>query len=254
MTPILVICILCVFAHFAKGVTGAASAIVFNAGLLTALALGLSGGLTLLDGLYWIALADLFASAMLGVLLWRQLKVEKLALLLLCGLVPITVVFTLLLPHLDLGGLSLVLALAVVGGGVYLAFRPDGKSASASAINRWALPTGLGAGVLNGLFGMGGPVIFILLSRASDDPGMFRRRTVFINIAAGLARVVTLAACGVFERKHFEWFGWAVPVMAAALLLGMWAHTKVKPRPFRVALGLLVMLAGIGGLLRFALG
>ena len=253
MTPVLIICILCVFAYFAKGVVGAASAIVFNAGLLIALAFGLDGGLSLLDGLYWIAIGDFFSSVLIAILLWRQLKFEKVSVVLLCGLVPVTVVFTLLLPHLDLGWLSLVLALAVLGGGIYLAFRPDGKSASEQSTNRWAFPTGVVAGTLNGLFGMGGPVIFILLSRASDDPAVFRRRTVFISLAAVLTRVVTLAAYGVFETKHFEWFGIAVPIIIIAMLAGMWAHTKVKPRPFRIALGFLVMLAGIGGLLRFAM-
>lgn len=253
VTPILIICILSLFAYFAKGVVGAASAIVFNAGLLIALAAGLDGGLTLLDGLYWIAIADCFSSFLMAAMLWRHVKAEKLSVLLLCGLIPVTVVFTLLLPNLDLGWLSLVLALAVLGGGAYLAFRPDGKSASEKSVNRWAMPTGIVAGTLNGLFGMGGPVIFILLSRASDDPGVFRRRTVIISLAAGLTRVITLAAYGVFETKHFEWFGLAVPIILGAMLLGMWAHTKVKPRPFRIALGLLVMLAGIGGLMQFAL-
>ena len=253
MTPILIICILCVFAYFAKGVTGAASAIVFNAGLLVALALGLDGGLTLLDGLYWIALADFFASALLAVMLWRHVKVEKVSVLLLCGMVPVTILFTLMLPHLDLGWLALVLALAVLSGGIYLVFRPDGKSASEQSVNRWALPTGAIAGTLSGLFGMGGPIVFILLSRASDDPGVFRRRTLVITNVAALARVSTLGAYGVFEAKHFTWFGIAVPVIICAMLLGIWAHRKVKPRPFRVVLGLLVMLAGLGGLMRFAL-
>lgn len=253
MTPILLICILSVFAYFAKGVVGAASAIVFNAGLLIALTLGCNGGLTLLDGLYWIAIADCFSSLLLGALLWRQLKLEKITVYLLCGLVPVTVVFSLLLPGLDLGWLALVLSLAVVGGGIYLAFRPDGASASPQSTKRWALPTGLAAGVLNGLFGMGGPVIFILLSRASDDPALFRRRSIVIANVAGLTRVITLGAYGAFETRHFEWFGPAVPVIIAAMLGGMWVHGRVKPWPFRVALGLLVMLAGLGGLLKFAL-
>src|SRR5688500_17280686 len=127
MTPILIICILSLFAYFTKGVTGAASAIVFNAGLLTGLAFGLAGGMTLLDGLYWIALADFASSALLAVLLWRHIKFEKLTVLLLCGMLPIEVAFTLLLPHLDLHWLSLVLALAVIGCGLYLALRPTDK-------------------------------------------------------------------------------------------------------------------------------
>jgi uncharacterized membrane protein YfcA len=253
VTPVLIICILSLFAYFAKGVTGAASAIVFNAGLLAAIALGLDGGLTLLDGLYWIALADFAASAILAAMLWRHVKPEKVSFLLLCGMVPVTVIFTLILPRADLGWLSVVLALAVLGGGVYLAFRPDGRAADPRAIRLWAAPTGAVAGVLSGLFGMGGPVVFILLSRASDDPTVFRQRTLVITNVAGLTRVITLGAYGAFETKHLEWFGIALPVIVAAMLLGIWAHRKVKPRPFRVALGLLVMLAGMGGLLRFAM-
>jgi uncharacterized protein len=253
MTPILIICILSLFAYFTKGVTGAASAIVFNAGLLTGLAFGLAGGMTLLDGLYWIALADFASSALLAVLLWRHMKFEKLTVLLLCGMLPVEVAFTLLLPRLDLHWLSLILALAVIGCGLYLALRPTDKPASDRAVNIAALPMGALAGTLGGLFGMGGPIVFILLSRASDDPGMFRSRTLVITNAAGLTRFITLSAMGVLTPLHYTWLGWAAPVIVVALLAGIWAHKRIKPRPFRLALGLLVTLAGIGGLLRFAL-
>lgn len=253
VTPILIICILCLFAYFAKGLTGAASAIVFNAGLLSALALGMVNGLGLLDGLYWIALADVFASGLLAVLLRKHFRFEKFTTLLLAGMLPLTVVFAVLLPHLDLHWLTLVLALAVFGGGVYLAFRKSLPPADPKRLNLWAVPTGALAGVLGGLFGMGGPVIFILLSRASDDPSVFRQRTLVITNAAGLTRLLTLVFTGAYERKHLEWFGLAVPVIVAAMLLGMWAHHRVSPRPFRIVLGGLVMLAGIGGIIRFAL-
>ncbi|MCB9893578.1 MAG: sulfite exporter TauE/SafE family protein [Planctomycetes bacterium] len=253
MIPVILICVLCVFAYFAKGVTGAASAIVFNAGLLIALALGLDGGLTLRDGLYWIALTDFLSSALLGALLWRQVKFEKLTLLMLATMVPVTIVFSVLLPALDLHWLSLILALAVIGAGVYLAARRDLPPASRRALSLWALPTGALAGVLGGLFGMGGPVVFVLLSRAGDDPGEFRGRTILITNVTGLARLVALGLTGVYATRHFVWLGWAAPVVVAALLSGIWAHTRLKPRPFRLALGGLVTLAGIGGLLRFAL-
>jgi uncharacterized protein len=253
MTPILLICILSLFAYFAKGVTGAASAIVFNAGLLTALAFGLAGGLSLLDGLYWIALADFVSSALLAALLWRHIRFEKLTGLLLCGMLPVEVAFTLMLPHLDLRWLSLILALAVIACGLYLAFRPTGKPASERAMTIAAMPMGALAGTLGGLFGMGGPVVFVLLSRASDDPGRFRSRTLVITVATGLTRFVTLTAMGVLTQVHFTWLAYASPVIVVALLAGIWAHRRIKPRPFRIALGLTVTLAGIGGLLRFAL-
>lgn len=253
MAAILLICILSLFAYFTKGVVGAASAIVFNAGLLIALALGLAGDLTLLDGLYWIAIADFVSSALLGVMLWRHVRLEKLTVLLLLGMIPVQVAFTLLLPQIDVRGLSLVLAVAVIGCGLYLALTPTGKPAGKRAVNVAALPAGVLAGVLGGLFGMGGPVIFVLLSRASDDPSLFRARLVLITNAAGVSRLITLLSMGALTGQHLEWLGWAAPVIVLALIAGVWAHRYLKPRPFRVVLGLLVTLAGAGALLRFAI-
>jgi uncharacterized membrane protein YfcA len=180
-------------------------------------------------------------------------KFEKLTVLLLCGMVPVEVAFTLLLPHLDLHWLALILALAVIGCGLYLAIRHSSKPASERAVNLAALPTGALAGTIGGLFGMGGPVVFILLSRASSDPAVFRDRTLVITNVAGLARFVTLTGMGALTQVHYTWLAWAAPVIVIALLAGVWAHRHIKPRPFRVVLGLLVTLAGFGALLRFAL-
>lgn len=253
MTPLLIICILCAFAYFAKGVTGAASAIVFNAGVLSALALGVSGGLSLLDALYWIALADVFANLVLVLILRRQLRFEKLTVLVIVGMAPLVALFAVLLPTFNVYWLTLVLAVAVTGGGVYLAMRKDLPPAKPRTLNRWAMPTGALAGVLGGLFGMGGPVIFILLSRASDDPSVFRRRALLITLAAAATRMVTLILTGAIGRMHVEWFLIATPVILASLVAGIYVHHKVRPRPFRLILGGLVILAGLGGMLRFAL-
>lgn len=253
VTPILIICILCAFAYFAKGVTGAASAIVFNAGVLSALALGVAGGLSLLDALYWIALADVFANLILAFILRRELRLEKLTVLVIVGMAPLVVLFAALLPVFNLYWLTLVLAVAVTGGGIYLAMRKDLPPANPRTLVRWALPTGAAAGVLGGLFGMGGPVIFILLSRASDHPSVFRRRALLITIAAAATRLVTLILTGAIGTLHLEWFLVAAPVIVASLFAGIYVHHKVRPRPFRLILGGLVMLAGLGGLLRFAL-
>jgi uncharacterized membrane protein YfcA len=97
---------------------------------------------------------------------------------------------------------------------------------------------------------MAGPVVFILLSRASDDPSVFRRRTVLITTLVGLSRFVTLMIAGDLTRQHWEISAWMVPAIAIGLVGGMVIHNKIKPRPFKLALGALVLLAGCGGLLK----
>jgi hypothetical protein len=93
VADILLICALASLAYFVKGVTGAASAIVFNACLLVAFALGWPGDLTLADGLYWLAVADLFSSAIMWAALRRTVKPEPLTVRLLLGMIPTIILF-----------------------------------------------------------------------------------------------------------------------------------------------------------------
>jgi uncharacterized membrane protein YfcA len=253
VADILLICALASLAYFVKGVTGAASAIVFNACLLVAFALGWPGDLTLADGLYWLAVADLFSSAIMWAALRRTVKPEPLTVRLLLGMIPTIILFAILLPHVDVLWLSLILSVAVIGAGAWLALRNNAQPAADGNVKRWAFPVGLIAGMLGGLFGMAGPVFFLLLTRASHDPSEFRRRAVLITTVGNVARLVTLLISGAITTKHLVWFGWSVPALLAATALGVWVHRFIPPRPFRVALGVLVALAGVVGLWRYAL-
>lgn len=253
LLDIVLICSFAFVAYLVKGVVGAASAIVFNALLLVALALGYSGELTLADGLYWLAIADMFSSTVMLGALRREVRLEPLTSRLLLGMIPTVAVFAMLLTRIDVLWLSLMLSLAVIGAGVWLAGRARDIPADPEKVTRLAFPTGLLAGVLGGLFGMAGPVFFLLLHGASSDPSLFRRRAVLVTVVTNPVRLIALVAFGAIEVRHLEWFGWSVPAMVIAMLLGGWLHRYVKPRPFRVVLGLLVAAAGIGGLLRYAI-
>lgn len=236
-------------AFFVRGLTGAASSIVFNALLAVSIPLGLSGGLSLLDGLYWMALANVLASALLVALLARSLRLEPLTFLLLAGLLPTTVVFALLLPQVELGSLQLLMGIAIVGAGAYLA---RGDTAGATPSRRalfLALPAGAGAGVLSGLFGMGGPVLMLFLGPTSENPADFRSRFTVIAAATNVVRLVPLAWQGAYHVAQLQVFVATVPAIVVGLAAGFWAHRFVRPRPFRVGLGALVSLAGIAALL-----
>ena len=253
VVEIILICTLALFAYVVKGIVGAASAIVFNAALLVVLALGWGGELTLADGLYWLAVADLFSSAMMWLALRRSVRPEPLTVRLLLGMIPTVVLFAILLPGVDVLWLSLVLSLAVIGAGLWLAARNNVQPIGEQRAARWAFPTGLLAGVLGGLFGMAGPVFFLLLARANNNPADFRRRSVLITTVANVARLATLAGVGAVEVKHLHWFAWSLPCIVGGTMLGVWVHRFIPARPFRITLGVLVALAGIAGLLRYAL-
>ncbi len=242
---ILVLSALALLAFFVRGLTGAASSIVFNALFVLAIPLGLTAGLTLLDGLYWMALANVLASVLLVGLLARSLRLEPLTLLLLVGLLPTTVLFALLLPQFQLGHLQLLMGVAVVGAGVYLARGDTRGGVPSRRALALALPAGVLAGLLSGLFGMGGPVIMLVLGPSSDSPTEFRSRFTVIAAATNLVRLVPLAWQGAYGLPQLGVFVATVPAIVVGLAVGFWAHRFVRPRPFRVGLGALVSLAGL---------
>jgi uncharacterized membrane protein YfcA len=243
---ILVLSALALGSFFVRGLTGAASAIVFNAALAVLVATGLSGGLSLRTGLYWMALANAVATIVLLAALARQIRFDRLTVLLLAGVVPTTVLFSYLLPSVDLRGLQLLLGVGVVLGGIQLlrgdlglSMQPGGWGLIA------ALPIGALAGLLGGLFGMAGPVLLLALGRWTAEPAAFRVRFTTVTAAANLVRVPVLIAAGVYGREDLRLLLLSLPAVGAGLALGFWAHRQVSARAFRMVLGALTAVAGV---------
>lgn len=247
---VVLLALLAAGAFFVRGLTGAASAIVFNALFAALLAFGATAGLTLLDGLYWIALADFVATLVLLVALRTQLRVERFVLLFLAGSVPVNILATLALPRVDVALLTVGLGAVLVGAGAYLAFSPRVRPVPVATLERVALPLGATAGILGGLYGMSGPIAVLFLSHAEGDPSRFRARVTVLALAWGIARVSTLTLSGAYTPERLEVAALSLPFLLAGLAAGFWAHRFVRPRPFRLGLGLIVMLAGAVALVR----
>jgi uncharacterized membrane protein YfcA len=247
---VILLALLAAGAFFVRGLTGAASAIVFNALFAALLAFGATAGLTLLDGLYWIALADFLATLALLVALRTQLRVESFVVRFLIGSVPVNVLATLALPRLDVGALTIGLGAVLVGAGAYLAFSPRVRPLPTATLDRWAIPFGAMAGVLGGLYGMSGPIAVLFMSHAEGDPSRFRARITVLALAWGSVRVSVLALSGAYTVERIEVAAVSLPFVFAGLAAGFWAHRFVQPRPFRLTLGLIVMVAGAVALVR----
>lgn len=235
---------LALVAYFVRGITGAASAIVFNAIFLVLVALDLVAGLTVRDGIYWIALANALASVFMGGALARSWRPERFVLLLMAGSLPMNVIFTLLLPEIDTGGLTAAMAAVIMLTGIFLATRGERAPLSERTLNRLAVPIGITAGILGGLFGMAGPALFLLLSSAGSDPTLFRARVTLINSTSSILRLGVLATQGVYTADRLGAFALSAPAVLVGIAVGMYAHRFVRPGPFRIVLGALVSLAG----------
>jgi uncharacterized membrane protein YfcA len=237
---------LALLTYFVRGAVGAANSIVFNAAFVTIFALGLTGPLTLRDGLYYVALANAFAAVVMLITLSRSLKLEKLTVRYLAGSVPVNILFATLLTRWgDTGALAVFLALAVTLSGLYMALRPKLPPAPMETLERLAFPMGLMSGVLTGLYGMGGPIGLLLFNRSTDDPSLFRLRLTIVTGTSSLVRVVVLASQGAFPAERLVTAAWTIPAVAAGVALGMWVHRFLRPEPFRVMLGALIAASGM---------
>jgi uncharacterized membrane protein YfcA len=254
LLPIAIFSLVGLIAFFVRGVTGAASAIVSNACFLVILAGGSVAGLTLLDAIYWIALVDVAATLLLAWPIRHQLMLDPIARRFILGAVPVNVAFTLLLPRVDLAVLGLGLGVAVAAAGLYLAYRRSAPPVPEPVLRPWAPAVGAASGVLGGLYGMGGPVAILFLSRLEDDPTRFRARVTSIFAITGSIRLIVLFLAGSYTPLLLAWGFLSLPAIALGLAIGFRVHRYVEPVQFRLILGVLVALAGIVGALRAITG
>lgn len=232
-------------AYVVRGITGGASAIVFNALFGLALAFHLTGGLGLLDGLVWVALGDLVTGFILLVVLRREIRMEPFLRRFLATSLPFSIAITLLLPRIEVRLLALGLGAALVLAGLYLVTRRTIRPWDEATLLRRAGPWGVGAGILSGLYGMAGPVTVVFLAHAGGDPSRFRARLTTLSVFWSTARVGALLAAGLLDVTGVVRFGLTVPAILVGLGIGYLLHPHVGPGPFRVGLGATVATAGI---------
>lgn len=252
--PLVVFSVVGSLAFFVRGVTGAASAIVANACFLVLVAGGALGPISLLEALYWIALVDVAATMILGWAIRDQLRLDRLARRFILGAVPVNVTFTLLLPRVDLAALGAGLGLAIIAAGAYLAARRAAPTIPEARLRPWAPFVGGASGILGGLYGMGGPVGVLFFARAEGDPTRFRALITSIFAVTGSIRLAVLALEGAYSPELLAWAVGSLPAVALGLAIGYRVHDRVSPVRFRLALGGIVALAGLVGLVRALTG
>lgn len=149
-------------------------------------------------------------------------------------------------PSVLLVGLGVVLV--VVGVGFLVS--PEGNARS---LKGWvAIPVGLVAGGLTGLFGTGGPPLVLYYRLAGVSKAAFRGNLMAIFLAMTLIRVPSYAGMGLITAERM----WSGAAVLPAVLVGAWighrVHLEVDELTFRrlvavalVGLGI-VLLAGGG--------
>ena len=108
----------------------------------------------------------------------------------------------------------------------------------------------LGAGLLHGLYGTGGPLLVYALGRELPDRRVFRATLCAVWLALNLVLIGGFIVQGRYGQEHLVW----LPVLFVAMGLGTWAgdwlHERVSPHAFRVGVYGLLLVAALALVLR----
>ncbi|MDX2320492.1 MAG: sulfite exporter TauE/SafE family protein [Moritella sp.] len=109
----------------------------------------------------------------------------------------------------------------------------------------WALPTGLGGGMIGAMFGTGGPPYVVYLTHRVHDKTEFRGTLSGLFMLDGALRVVTFLTMGLlFQEEMFSSLLMAIPLVGIGLYLGDKVHLGISHRQQLAIIGVLLLISG----------
>lgn len=196
-----------------------------------------------------VVLFDLACTALVGGSNWRRVSLVELKRLFPWLLLGIALGVTLLhnagarWPLILLG--SFVLAVCIKG------LRGARAKPSAPLNTCWALPFGVFGGIFSALFGTGGPIYTIYLSRRLDALDQFRATISVVILASGIIRAAAFGAAGLYAQPEILS---AAAVLLPVALIGLYGgsrlRARVSPELLKRAIFVLLAIAGAGAIYR----
>ena len=165
-------------------------------------------------------------------------------------------------PYVLLGlGVGLVLLirlpermlLLLLGGFVlYAGLTGLTRRAGAGKVHRaWAIPAGIVGGVFSALYGTGGPIYTIYMSRRIADMSAFRATMARLILINGVVRLAMSAAAGLLAQDQLlVAAALLAPVVAVGLYLGNRLHHAMPARRMLLFVNLLIIVNGAALIVR----
>jgi uncharacterized protein len=145
----------------------------------------------------------------------------------------------------------LMLALGVFVAGYALISLVRNNGAAGGIARWWGAPLAMLGGIGSALFGTGGPVYAIYVSRRIHAPGPMRATMSTIIAISVVVRIVVFTLAGLLLNKEIGLAALAlVGFMAGGLMLGMRLHSRMKPEQIRRVVHVLLVASGTSLALR----
>ncbi len=115
----------------------------------------------------------------------------------------------------------------------------------------WSIPTGVIGGMLGALFGTGGPVYMIYLSKRLPDKLQIRATMSTIISISTILRTLSYAISGLLlSAKLLLTAALLLPLMAVGILVGSRVHLSLTDAQMRRMVGVLLLLSGASLVIR----
>jgi len=109
----------------------------------------------------------------------------------------------------------------------------------------WAIPAGVVGGIFSALYGIGGPIYTIYMSRRIADKSAFRATMARLILIIGLVRLVLTAAAGLIGQEQLLLSALLLaPFAALGLVLGNWLHHRLSARRILLFVYTLIIVNG----------
>ena len=193
-----------------------------------------------------IAMLDLLASFSHGIGNRRDIRWKEILTLLPFSLVGIgTAIY--LFKTVDPNLLSMILAIFVI---LYSLYNLLWENMPAGLSRLWAMPWGAVGGLINALFGTGGPFYVIYLKLRGLGKDELRASIATILLFDGLGRVSGYAIGGFYSETAMILVAAGLPLGALALFVGGHIQTSMSQQVFQRAISALLLVSGIALLVK----
>ena len=130
-----------------------------------------------------------------------------------------------------------------------------GRTPQRSWSRAWAAPIATFGGVVSALFGTGGPVYVIYLSRRIRDTGVLRATIAAVILLSAIARLVLFGVTGLLAQPGLLALAvLLLPFMAAGVAIGSRLNRAIAPARARLAVQGLLVASGLSLVVRAAAG
>jgi hypothetical protein len=129
-----------------------------------------------------------------------------------------------------------------------------GRTSKRTMGRAWAAPIATFGGVMSALFGTGGPVYVVYLSRRIADPAVLRATITAVVLFSAIVRLLLFGATGLLSQPGLlALAALLLPVMVSGVAIGARLNRRVAPARVRKVLEGLLVASGLSLVVR-ALG